>query len=234
MRIDCGISEAVLTTAEGVSKEHIFESIRRECDDLKRDILSDQRVTKADFSEYTEAGLHHFRTDIKVRDYRILNDLVKKLDARNKPAKGSNFRIERLESGKIIYSETFEFSKEELEARSHQTDDPWQIAGQLLANSVLADYYISLKLHAPKITSCNGKLDDSMQNVEWKISMAEIASTKSPRDFKAEVEMPVTFALQAKAKGVLETVKKQEDFEIWKPLVVVGVLVVSLIYLKLK
>jgi len=193
LKIDVGISEAVLTTAEGVSAEGVLASIRTEFEKLKAQLQTEKPVTRIDLVEYTENSFHYFRLDIDVSDFMHLNEIARKISDESAVGTNATFRIEQKEGGRFIFKETYGQLKDELTRPRENIDDPWTIAEILIANSVLADYFVAVRLHAPKVLSSNGKLDDRKKSVEWKMSLAELFSSHAPREFKAEGQMPLTW-----------------------------------------
>lgn len=192
------ISDALLGLAQGRSQDDLIGRVRERYEEAKKDLEKNSFVKRVEFREYSEGGMHHFSLDVTVRQFQNLNEIQKKIPPYIEDSgEESDFRIEKLPSGNISFRQKFgESPAESTEAEADTSErNPWLKFGEFMAKASIStafgNRYFTVRLHAPKIVSTNGNLDDRMQTAEWKLALVDLLSENPyEQELKAEMHPP--------------------------------------------
>lgn len=137
-------------------------------------------VKSVKVTSYEQNELKQCLIDIVVEDYRRLNELQDRVFRDNKATNQKNdfitrFELKNNENGTGAFQQTIGRKKV---SSNNGKDSEFDREAEKLANmmllSVLGDSFWSVTLHAPGITSANGKLTEDHKTVSWNILMSDI------------------------------------------------------------
>ncbi len=202
LKIDLGVAESFVSLGKNFGMQDSMQDMTKQYLKRKEELEQNPNVKKADFKEFTENGLHHFVFEIEVKDIFKVGELTKKLEMSQLDSQGqqdtsgkSEIKIEKLPNGNIQFVQIFKGERKE----STQTNDSSIVANdsvsQAMATAMFGDKGVTIRIHAPQIISSNGKLDEQMKSVEWKIGLAELAKGSFSKELKAEIELHRVSAL---------------------------------------
>lgn len=192
LKMDAALSEYIHQMAKD---NQDYEKSKKSALSKIQDAKNSRGVKRCDVIDYSENGMHHIGMDIEILSLNGLMDFLKAQSTTvDDPMGGfSNFNLKftKLGNGNIRFSQMFgSLSGKKSVEKLNSRDNPWAKIGESLGAAILADHYITVRLHAPKIVSANGKIDESKKTVESKISLAECAKENFSMEFESEIQSP--------------------------------------------
>jgi len=208
VRLDVGVSAALLALAEDGNNEALSE-IRAEQEKTRTALEDHPNVSAARVEEFTDAGLHHFVIDADVLDVRAMDQSFSTLfNPQGVVADGSegisaplwNFHVERAAGGAYAFVQVFDQKRPSSLPSSGAADDEFAQFGDAMSKAMLAsmfgDRYVTVTLHAPRITSTTGSLDEAATTTQWKVALVDLLAGQSfHKELRAEFKSPVNWLL---------------------------------------
>ncbi|MBN2056772.1 hypothetical protein JW905_17725 [bacterium] len=192
-KLDMGFSEILLNMAREEGRDDPLQELRENYEATKADLESNPNIARFDYEEYKLGNMRHFVFDIDVRDISVVDDLHRQIvterdKGKLRPEGRSELTIDRLENGNLQFHQVFGNPEKD----PYAPENPFAEAlGASFMQTMLGNRYIIVKLHGPRILSCNGTLDATMQTVEWRIPLLQLIGEGQAREeLRAEVEMP--------------------------------------------
>jgi len=193
---DIAVSEALLANEVGLTEE-----LRAQHYWAQRSLGSLPGVKKSFLQEFSADGLRHFHYDIQLSHVGNITIVHSQL-AQQAPLheKGTSPTFQRKDDDLLFnqvlstgdYTRPFiEDTRAPWSRHSDTAYDAQMELAQQVVPAVLADRYVTVRLHAPKIGLTNGLLSPDRKTVEWKVSLAELAAGKPVHGkLHAEIIMP--------------------------------------------
>ncbi|RLC48228.1 MAG: hypothetical protein DRH70_01525 [Candidatus Coatesbacteria bacterium] len=215
------VSEAILA-----NDPQLLENMRRMHYMAQRRLNGLRGVRKTFLQEYSDRGLRHFSYDIDLDSVFYVTEVHEVL-AEQAPLhrQGVSPTFERLMNGDLQFTQVLASGRPHF-AYTENAPAPWdhdlfqeynetRNAAEAIIPAILADKYVTVRLHAPKIGLTNGRLNRKRNTVEWKVSLAQLAAGN-----------PVFDKLQARVE---KTLGYQFWFGIVLPLIVLAFAIPALI-----
>lgn len=177
-RFDIQVSETLASMGAGrEGKNGGFGEFRAKLQEKAKQLAADkEHVNSAKYEEFKEAGKQHYVLDVEA------NSTSAVADATTDPAGAADakqtVRFEPGEWGKVKFVCTLGGKASEA------------AGAEAVSKILFADKQFTLRLHAPRILSSNGNLDEGGQMVEWKLPMAEMIAggERGPRVLEAVLQ----------------------------------------------
>ena len=206
---DVGVSEGIIAY-----EPDLPALMRRALRDAQGRLACIWGVKETFLQEYSDAGIRHFVYRVRLEDVDELGS-VHDILADQAPLHSSGFGpvIKRAKGRRLVFTQVLS-SRGARQAYSEFAPAPWdpeecweeyrfeRDVGLGIAALALADKYVTVRLCAPKIITANGRINEERTQVEWKFSLAQIA-TGRPIDAQlyAEVETPFEWRFWAPVLG---------------------------------
>lgn len=202
MSFDVMVPEALLAMAEESEDGNPFGENQAAWESLKADPSQVPNLRSLDYQEYVEGEFHHFLIELEVDDATRLPETMVELEKRTGDEADadeetpqepeamtppSDMRLEPLGGGKMLFVQTL--VSEDIGDVERGESEEADAAQEAFLASMFAGKYYTVRLHAPKVNSTNGALDETTRTVEWKIPMADVMSQKVPQELRAEIEI---------------------------------------------
>jgi hypothetical protein len=173
--IQLKVSEGLLAMAndgdDAGTDEHLKEA--------ENELASDPDVEDVSTKEFSEAGMRHFEFDILVKDYLKIPEIYKRISesSETNSAFGAEFKLVDLGKGKVRFRQ--HYTGEGSEDEDAEYDEAGEELGKAMAAAMFADKYITVTVHAPKIDSSNGIINEDKDTVTWKLPLVEMMTQNS-------------------------------------------------------
>ena len=190
--IELKVSEGLMAMADLADSASAFADM----DEVEEELKSDPNVEEVLTNEFTEAGMRHLVFDIKVKDYLKLAEVHQKSVASTESSSEfeAPFQITDLGDGKVRFKQSF---------AEKEVDDEFAESGEdmgtAMAAAMFADKYITITIHAPKVTSSNGEINEEENTTTWKIPLFEMmADEGSGYSPEADLDCSTSFGDKVK------------------------------------
>lgn len=202
MKLDIGIGDMLTKLVRESGGTSPIEQLKKGFQDLQAQLAANPKITKIAYDEYDFGTMNHIVLDLEVTDARLLTELNQKLMAQQRTQSRrfefteSVLEIAKLENGHLGFYQKFggvhkKDETEETDPASEVIGKYGEKFGKAMANSVLGDKFISVKVHAPAISATNGRLDSNQQSVEWRIPVLDVVGeTSVAHELTAEIILP--------------------------------------------
>lgn len=179
-RFDLQVSETLASVGAGrEGKNGGFGDFRAKLQEKAKQLSADTaHVTSAKYEEFKEAGKQHYVLDVEAKAYDTVGEVP--TDPSGTTDTKQTVRFEPGQWGKIKFTCVLGNRK------------PGETGGaDPLSKMIFADKQFTLRLHAPRVLSANGNVDEGGQLVEWKVPMAEMigGGENGPRVLEAEFQV---------------------------------------------
>lgn len=189
---DFGIAEQLISMSALGGGDPVGE-VRAGYEKNKAELESDPNVKSVSLTEKSDADMHHFVFDVSLKDVTRLGRVGEAMEpnpgalGEDAPRKRPAFELTRVKNGDV----SFHMSLSGMARRPRDDGDAFSGMGEAMGLSMLSGRYFTVTLHAPKFTSTNGQLSEDKRTATWKISLAELMSSKgAANDLQAEIDMP--------------------------------------------
>jgi len=171
-----GYPTSVEDTIEDTRKQ-----MREEMEEKQKNLKKAAYVSDVDIQRYYGENIDHFVYDVTVNDFSALNAVFKEIIRDHMGDMEWKINITRARNRNMLFQQTFA-SQEEDEKRKDLT-------ASALSSKDPNEKYYTVKLHASRIISSNGKISKDGKSVEWKIAMKSFESD-IPYEIKLEALIP--------------------------------------------
>jgi hypothetical protein len=201
MKLDISLPQGLMAMAAEAEGGNPFAENQAEYDQLKAHPEQVPNLRSLDHSEYVEGEFHHFVIELEVEDVTLLPETMEALQARTSVAdedsgetgeiaSPNDMRLERLGRDRMLFVQTL---VDESMVSATGTAEPgmeeMEAASQAFLASMFAGKFYTVRVHAPRISSANGTVDEAAQTAEWKIPLGDVMSQQAPRELRAEIEL---------------------------------------------
>jgi hypothetical protein len=175
MRLDISLPQGLMAMAAEAEGGNPFSEDQAVYDQLKANPEQIPNLRSVDHSEYVEGEFHHFVIELEVDDVTLLPETMQELQARTSVAKeGSeeaediasptDMRLERLGGDRMLFvqklvDENMVSSTGSAEPGMEEMEE----ASKAFLASMFAGKFYTVRVHAPRISSANGTVDDASQ-----------------------------------------------------------------------
>ncbi|QRN96377.1 hypothetical protein JRI60_46460 [Archangium violaceum] len=182
---DVSLPKSLLDLARAKGTDPL-EQLRAEVQATEAELKKDPDVTKFEFREYEQAGQQHFVYDLTVKDATRLGELQKRAMEHSASAKQGNaniaFRIERRGFGEYVFVQRLGEDQGQSgtpDSARKPSRDPGEELGKSLAQALLGNHFLTVRVHGPLITETNGTLGEKKDTVEWKYALVDLADEQA-------------------------------------------------------
>lgn len=197
---DIAVSEAVLANDPAMSdqlrEQHYLAQLR---------LGTLPGVMDTFLQEYSDEGLRHFTYEIELEHIYHITDVHKTLaDQAPLHHEGTPPEFRRLNGRQVRFTQVLADSKPQF-GQAELAPPPWQRQQRrhyerekdirdTIVPALLADKYVTVRLHAPMIGLTNGRVNRERTTVEWKVSLAQLAAGNPVYgELQADVSFPYSW-----------------------------------------
>jgi len=199
MRLDIALPKELLEMASETDGDNPLAETLQEYERLKADPSQIPNLRSVDQSEYVEGEFHHFVMELEVGDVTLLAETMSQLQKRtaitDEPGTGADelasqheMKLERIGRDRMMFVQTLVDDGQAGGASGLDTEE-MDAASKALLASMFAGKHFTVRLHAPKVTYTNGKVDEAAGTIEWRIPLTELMAQKGLQELRAEIEL---------------------------------------------
>jgi hypothetical protein len=199
MRLDIALPRELLEMASEADGANPLAETLQEYERLKADPSQVPNLRSVDKSEYVEGEFHHFVMELEVDDVTLLPETMSQLQKRtaisqepgdeaDELASQHEMKLERIGRDRMMFVQTLVDDSQAAGASGLDSED-MDAAGKALLASMFAGKHFTVRLHAPKVTSTNGQVDETASTIEWRIPLTELMAQKGLQELRAEIEL---------------------------------------------
>ena len=151
--------------------------------EAENELANDPNVAEVSTREFTEAGMRHLQIEILVKDYLRIPEIYNRIGESSEANQdfGDGFEIIDLGGGRVRFrqGEAEDETAYEPADSSDQDESVGEEYGEAMAGVMFAGKYITVTVHAPRIDSSNGEINDEKNMVIWRIPLVDMMSQSS-------------------------------------------------------
>lgn len=186
VKVEMTIPEKVVAVYKNTVKSLARDQVPSESEffnssEIQQRLSNIPKVSNVNVTQFSDEGKRHFLVAASVEDFQtipiFINSLIANYDSETQTS-GSDISFTKKSSNPRLIT----FSQSSLEKDTPIQDNPvetdkkdnnfWSAVTSIL----FSDEYFTVRLHAPKIVSANGKISDDKKEVTWKIPIFEADS----------------------------------------------------------
>ena len=199
MRLDIALPRGLLEmAAEADGSDPLAETLV-EYERLKANPREIPNLRSVDKKEYVEGEFHHFVIELEVDDVTKLPETMARVQKRaavgeeqaekaDELAAQHEMRLERVGRDRMVFVQNL-VEDSRTGAASAPDMEELDAAGKAFLASMFAGKHFTVRLHAPKVTSANGVVDETAKTIEWKIPLTELMAREGLQELRAEIEL---------------------------------------------
>jgi hypothetical protein len=199
MRLDIALPQGLMEMATEADGANPLAENMEEYEKLKADPGQIPNLRSVDQSEYVEGEFHHFVIEIEVDDVTALPETMAQLQKRtsldeeqaekaDELASQHEMRLERIGHDRMVFVQTLVDDSGAADASAPDMEE-MDAAGKAFLASMFAGKHFTVRLHAPKVTSTNGTVDEGARTTEWKIPLTELMAQEGLHELRAEIAL---------------------------------------------
>lgn len=199
MRLDIALPQGLLDmAAESEGEDPLAENLA-EYDRLKAHPEQIPNLRSVDHSQYVDGEFHHFVIELEVYDVTALPQTMARLQERaavdeqqadkaEELTSQHEMRLERIGHGRMLFVQTL-VDDSGTPGSAGPDMQEMDAAGKAFLASMFAGKHFTVRLHAPKVASSNGTVDQTAGTAEWKIPLTELMAQEGLQELRAEIEL---------------------------------------------
>ncbi len=199
MRLDIALPQGLLEMAAEAEGGNPLAENLEEYERLKAHPEEIPNLRSVDHSEYVDGEFHHFVIELEVDDVTALPETMAQLQKRtavgeeqaekaDELASQHEMRLERVGRGRMVFVQSLVDDSQMTEAPGPDMKE-LDASGKAFLASMFAGKHFTVRLHAPKVTSTNGVVDETARTIEWKIPLTELMAQEGLQELRAEIEL---------------------------------------------
>jgi hypothetical protein len=199
MRLDIALPQGLLEMATQADGGNPLAETMEEYERLQANPGQIPNLRSIDQSEYVEGEFHHFVIDLEVDDVTALPETMAQLQRRttigdeqaekaDELASQHEMKLQRLGRDRMVFVQTLVDDSQAADVSGPDTEE-MDAAGKAFLASMFAGKHFTVRLHAPKVTSTNGNIDETATTIEWKIPLTELMAQEGLQELRAEIAL---------------------------------------------
>jgi hypothetical protein len=199
MRLDIALPQGLLEMATEAEGSNPLAENLEQYEQLKAHPEQIPNLRSVDHSEYVDGEFHHFVIEIEVDDVTALPETMAQLQKRtavgeeqaekaDELAAQHEMKLERVGRDRMVFVQSLVDDGQGADASGPDMEE-MDAASKAFLASMFAGKHFTVRLHAPKVTSTNGTVDETAGTIEWKIPLTELMAQDGLQELRAEIEL---------------------------------------------
>lgn len=186
LKLQIGISETAAAVAVGAGQADPIETVRHDLEGARDALQEDRRTRSVTLDESTIGGDRQFE----------LNAVVSRPEALAVAGESLSLRLEPLGHRQFKLTQTFgepDRGGDAIQVGFPAAESPSSLL-EWLAEAVklglLGDHAVNIRLHAPRVVSSNGAVDEARTTAQWQYPLVDLLEGDELTRLEAVVQMP--------------------------------------------